>query len=427
LTPNFFSVIEETFPIPGRFRSKLPFDVAELSRLLTCERGERDIGYLNRPNLLSAYLRYFLPWNVFRLCRLFSLIAGASASSAGFSASPTSLSTGLAGFSASSIGRNTLPLFIDGDAVTDLGSGPLTLPLALWIAFPELRRTKLEFRCVDKSAAALDAGHKLFKALCAASGAETAWKIKAIHASMEEPLRGKPAKLVSAINVFNEVSAGIYTGGRLERIAQKAADLLERHCAANGSILAMEPGNPQGGAFITALRAALLERGRPPAAPCPHAGPCPMHANVSTGFHGEKQKHQKNKKAKWCHFAFDTEAAPPALHKLSIAAGIPKERATLSFLLAGPVTAGQVQGADSARTDGSAAPNLLSIRIISDVFPVSGGKGGTGRYGCSRKGMVLVTGSKAQLMAAVSGTLPELPFPADERRDPKSGALVISL
>jgi hypothetical protein len=402
------SVIEETFPVPGRFRSKLPGDVAELSRLLTSARGERDGGYLNRPNLLSAYLRYFLPWNVFRLCRVFSFAAGSSASLTG---------------------RGILPLLSDGDAVTDLGSGPLTLPIALWIAFPELRRTKPEFRCVDKSAAVLEAGHKLFKAFCASSGADAAWRIKTIHASMEEPLRGKPAKLVSAINVFNEISAGKYLGGRFEGNAQKAAVLLDRHCAPDGLILAAEPGNPQGGAFITALRAALLEKGRPPAAPCPHAGPCPMSANAAAEFHGEKQKitGDKNKKAKWCHFAFDTEAVPPALHKLSAAAGIPKERATLSFLLSGPVTDRQVQGANSARTDGNAAPDLLGVRIISDAFPVSVGKTGTGRYGCSQKGMVLVTGSRTQLNAAVSGTLLELPFPADERRDPISGALVVTI
>jgi hypothetical protein len=399
--PKLLSIIEETFPVPGRFRSRLPADVAELSRLLTCARGERDGGYLNRPNLLSAYLRYFLPWNVFRLCRLFSFTAGSSS-----------------GFSAGLMERSILPLLDDGDAVTDLGSGPLTLPIALWLAFPELRRVKLEFRCVDKSAAALDAGHKLFKALCAASGVDTAWRIKIIHASMEEPLRGNPAKLVSAINVFNEVSAGIHISGGLERNVQKAAALLERNCNANGSILTMEPGNPQGGAFITALRAALLERGRLPAAPCPHAGHCPYSGGITA--------------AKWCHFVFDTEDAPSALHKLSAAAGIPKERAALSFLLAGavparPLPAGQAHGADSAQTKSNANPNLLNIRIVSDAFPVSAGKAGTGRYGCSQKGMVLVTGSRAQLKAAVSGTLLELPFPADEPRDPKSGALAVPL
>ena len=61
------ALIEKTFPLPGRFRSALPSDVAELSRLLTSGRGERGLSYLGRPNLLSAYLRYFLPWNLYRL------------------------------------------------------------------------------------------------------------------------------------------------------------------------------------------------------------------------------------------------------------------------------------------------------------------------------------------------------------------------
>ena len=136
---NLLSLIETVFPIPGRFRQKLPADVAELSRLLTSARGERESGYLNRPNMLSAYLRYFLPWNVFRLCRLFFL-------NVDFSGKPDNL--------------NMLPVFRDGDAITDLGSGPLTFPISLWIAFPEFHSLKLEFRCADKSAVILEAGKK---------------------------------------------------------------------------------------------------------------------------------------------------------------------------------------------------------------------------------------------------------------------------
>jgi hypothetical protein len=385
---QLLSVIEETFPVPLRFRRKLPEDVAELSRLLTSARGERDSGYLNRPNLLSAYLRYFLPWNVFRLCRLFSF--------------------------------NTINL-ADGDAVTDLGSGPLTLPIALWIAFPRLRRLKLEFRCVDKSAAALEAGHRLFRALSSlpmdTSGgdrqASCSWKIKTIHGSMEELVRGKAAKLTTALNVFTE-TAGIQRGTAQNRPSpyiEKAAALLDKLCADNGSILVVEPGNPQGGAFISALRSALLERGRVPVAPCPHAGPCPLSKGQSPGGSLRKNS-RKAPNAKWCHFAFDTETAPPALHKLSAKAGIPKERAAMSFLLTGrPLN--KLSG-------------LLQVRIISDIFPVLQTHG-MGCYGCSEKGLVLLAGNKAQFDNAASGTLWELPLPAAEKRDSKSGALIIPL
>jgi len=390
-------VIEKTFPVPGRFRARLPGDVADLSRLLTSARGERDSGYLSRPSLLSAYLRYFLPWNVFRLCRLFSFDVP---------------------------GQSLFPPLSDGDAVTDIGSGPLVFPIALWMAFPGLRHVKLEFRCVDKSAAALDAGHKLFKALCDAAHCGGAWKIRIIHDSMDRPIRGSPAKLVTAVNVFNEVSTETNRAGSFAHDVKKAASLLTRLCGSNGSILVVEPGNPQGGAFIAALRAALLERGRLPAAPCTHSGACPLPGGPLPGA--------RNAKAKWCHFAFDTKTAPQALHGLSAAAGIPKERATLSFLLAGPAgeagarqTRRMEESACAKRTGGkAAATHLPRIRIISDAFPVSGG---SGCYGCSEKGMVLVTGHRARIGRAIPGTLLELPFPAFEQRDQKTGALIVPL
>jgi len=350
-----------------------------------------------------------------------------------------------------------MPQLSDGDAITDLGSGPLTLPIALWLAFPQLRRIKLEFRCVDKSAAVLDAGHKLFKAICSGkaaakdpasgNGENSSWKIKAIHASLEEPIRGKPAKLVAAVNVFNEISSGLYQSGGMERAAKKAATLLGKLCAPDGSILVVEPGNPQGGAFIAALRAAFLEKGRPPAAPCPHAVLCPFPGTSLPG--GTKSRkgapgRSSNTKAKWCHFAFDTEAAPAALHKLSAAAKIPKERATFSFLLTAPqadtpdLITQRRQDAKHAEEEGgenskkqlsssSFAPLRLcvgSFRIISDAFPVLHA---WGRYACSEKGMVLLTGKRLRVEALGPGTLLELPLPVKEQRDPKTGALVVAV
>ncbi|MCL1927804.1 MAG: small ribosomal subunit Rsm22 family protein [Treponema sp.] len=391
-------LIEKNFPIPGRFREKLPFDIADLSRLLTSARGERDGGYLNRPNMLSAYLRYFLPWNVFRLCKLFSLKAGVQAEQNN---------------------KNILSALSDGDIVTDLGSGPLTLPIALWIAFPELRNVKLEFRCVDKSAAILDAGYKLFKALCAISSSNTSgnvpgWKIKTIHDSIGAPIRGKPAKFVTAVNVFNEVYTEMQRSS-IERSAEKTAALLCRLCAGNGSILAVEPGNPQGGAFISALRAALLEKGKYPAAPCTHTEVCPLPGINTLSGNTPHQAHST--KNKWCHFAFNTDTAPYALHELSLKARIPKERATLSFLLAGP----------KYTTKGKPDLKLLPIRIVSDTFPVTSQKNNIGCYGCSEQGMVLVTGNRTQFNAILHGSLLTLSLPEKEQRDAKTGALIIPL
>ena len=372
---TMLSAIEETFPLPGRFRSKLPAGIAELSRLLTGARNEREGGYLNRPDLLAAYLRYFVPWNVFRLLKLFAMTGCPRA-------------------------------FTDGDAVSDLGSGPLTVPAALWLAFPGLRGTEIEFRCIDKSAAALDAGKRLFAALCRLTGHgkdACAWKIKTIHDSLEAPVRGKKAALVTAVNVLNETYPRGMTGN-----AGKAAALLCARCDEQGSVLVVEPGNPQGGACVAALRAAFLERGRFPAAPCTHEGACPAPGpGAKAGKSGTK----------WCHFAFDTDAVPEALHRLSASAGIPKERAVFSFILAGPA-------AGNARAE--AGTEAAPVRVLSDPFAVPS-ISLWGRYGCSRQGMVLLAGTKNALEAAAAGTRVELPFPPHPPRDSRTGFPVLYL
>jgi hypothetical protein len=404
------ALVEELFPLPRRFRAGLPYDVATLSSLLTFSRGERDSAYLRKAPLLSAYLRYFLPWNVYRLCRLLPAL-------------PLALS--------------------DGDSIVDLGSGPLTLPLALWIARPELRKQRLELRCVDKTGTALDAGKKLFDAL---SGGNSTWTIRLIHASLGAELRGPKAALVTAINVFNELFWDIAHGqpAALTAFAQRNAQLLTSLITETASVLVVEPGIPQSGAFIAALRAALIERGRPPCAPCPHAERCSCSDDGVN--HG---------KAKWCHFAFDTSDAPKPLLQLSDAAGIPKERATMSFLLTGkpdntpkgakdqPTTTFPLTGKPDNTPKGAKdqpattfplsgkqdnTPKGVITRVISDAFPV--GAPLYGRYACSSQGLVLLTGSRTALEQRPSGALLCLDQP-DERvslpRDPKSHALVFKI
>lgn len=386
LLDTFPQLVDRVFPLPGRFRAGLGRDVAELSLLLTSDRGDLPQGYLGRPALLSAYLRYFLPWNLYRLARLLP----------------------------------ALPLALtDGDAVTDLGSGPLTLPLALWIARPEYRSLGLEFRCLDRTDGALKAGKRLFAAL---AGPESSWKIRTIHASLNAPVKGQPAALVTAVNVYNEVFGGIpHADSRaLVQTAQREARRLAALSSPGGAIMVVEPGVPRSGEFIACLRAALMEQGRPPRSPCTHTGPCPFPGGKAAAGEGRTG----GEKRKWCHFAFDTADAPQALLALSAAAGLPKERAALSFLLAG----------GSGRPDLADKPPALSgaemaIRILSDPFPLpaDGKPGRYGRYGCSEKGAVLAAGEKQTVYGMNPGTLLRMPVPAPdkERRDPKTTALVV--
>lgn len=363
------SLIDKTFPLPRRFRSALPRDVAELSGLLTYERRERREDYLNRPPLLSAYLRYFLPWNVYRLARLLPALS--------------------------------LPLK-DGDAVTDLGSGPLTLPLALWIARRDLREVNLEFRCLDKTASALEAGKRIFTALAG----DSPWRIKTIHGVLGDPIRGPRAALVMAGNVFNEAVTGNSAGN-----VKRQGELLVSLAAPSGSIFVVEPGIPSSGDFIAGLRAVLSAGGFPPRSPCPQEGPCPLFDGKQGALSGGHCLHRKHG-AKWCHFVFDTRDAPQQLLRLSASTGIPKERAALSFLLAGA-------------SNTAFPPGHLPVRIISDAFPLTelGGQK-FGRYGCSAKGLILAAGEYRAVEALASGALAYFPSSAEKSRDPKSGALI---
>jgi hypothetical protein len=393
---GFLHLIDRTFPLPRRYAGRTPRDIAELSRLFTSAQGERTETYLGKPGILSAYLRYFLPWNLYRLCRL------------------------LPGLS--------LP-FEDGGAITDLGSGPLTLALALWISRPDLRSLRLEFRCIDRTAAVMRAGEKLFKAL---TGGECPWIIRLEKGSLERKdlPRGTdrpgvdkpPVRLAAAVNVFTELALNTAgrDGGRSRQFVEKSFKTLAAYSMEGGYILAVEPGNPQGGAFITGLRNALIESGGAVLAPCPHIQTCPFPSG-KTILRGAGRTLGKGK---WCHFTFDTEEAPAALRKLSAQAGLPKERAVLSFLLARLGGQGQSVQACQTGTD-------LRLRVISDAFPLPAAAADTrdtlfGRYCCSEQGMVLLTGKKSALEKAAPGALLEAACKGN-RRDPKTGALIAEI
>ncbi|MDR0443009.1 MAG: small ribosomal subunit Rsm22 family protein [Treponema sp.] len=351
-------MIEKTFPMPGRFRGALPSQVAELSRLLTGGRGDRSLSYLSRPNFLSAYLRYFLPWNLYRLCLLLpSLDLKLSA----------------------------------GDIITDLGSGPLTFVSALWMSRPDLRKLPLEFRCIDRCAPALEAGKKFFAALAGGSP----WKLYTVRESVNFRTKNNAGKkqsaLVCAVNLLNELYDDLPhsdTEG-LRRISANIARNMCNYASPSASILTVEPGVPHSGHFIAMLRAAFLELDHPPLSPCTHTAACPLSGG----------------KKRWCHFSYESVDAPKDLRRLSAAAGIPKERLTLSYLLTGH----------------AAARKNKSARVVSDAFPLPDNC--YGRYGCSEQGLVLLTGDEKRMDKTVSGAL-VTPIFANGQRDAKSGALL---
>ena len=424
-------LISGTFPIPGKFRGALPSDIAELSKLLTNSRGDRSLSYLSRPNYLSAYLYYFLPWNLYRLCILLpSLELKLSA----------------------------------GNIITDFGCGPLTFVSALWIARPDLRVMPLEFNCADRAGPVLEAGKKFFTALCEFTGsgnskesgsynnASCAWKInlikKDININKNASLYGSgghnKAALVCAVNMFNEQYDRISHNNTaaLRNLAKNAALFMHAEAEESASILTVEPGVPQSGKFISLLREAFIELGRMPSAPCAHTADCPLlhAANFSAqgmneqrqprsarqstrGEHGRSESSGK-KKDRWCHFAFETTDAPKKLMSLSAAAKLQKDRLVFSFLLAGEVKKAKAQ-------------SEKGVRVISDAFALPGGR--FGRYACSEQGLALVTGGKnliektGSLSLLSTGSLPEKGkfssgnLTVTDQHDAKSGAVIMEL
>ncbi len=417
LLDGFPELVQSVMPLDSRKLHGLPADIRELSHELTDERSERRVGYMNEPPVLSAYIRYYMWWNLVRLTRLFSGV-------------PIALE--------------------DGDAAVDLGSGPLTLPIALWMSRPELRAKKLTWYCVDLSQNALAAGEEIFLSLAAKTGNEP-WQIVRIKGELGVSLRRR-VRLVASANMFNELFWD--DPDPIEAQAKRHAKSLASYAEETAAVLLIEPGVPLAGRFVSLMRDSLIRLGFRPSSPCPHEGVCPF-----PGLRG----------GKWCHFVFDTADAPKALHKLSEDAGLPKDRAALSFVYAlrdgskpQPESVTASESADTASGDSpegdnpaaidagdavSASPlervsllagrfGVLPVRIASDPIRLPDYR--TGRYGCSEMGMVLVTGSgnagkwladEAPETGSPSGSLLRLTRPAGKRpdRDEKTGAILIAL
>lgn len=392
---HLVDAIDDALPLPKTRRRDLARSVRDLWTSLTSERSDRPADYLGMPESLSAYARYFLPWNVVRLVPLF---AG--------------------------------PRFDlrEGSTLLDLGSGPFTVPIALWIARPELRTRKLKVVCVDRVARVLEAGEAILDALSLRStGQAISWTIE----TRRDVIGGRrgnrtfpPADLVTAVNVFTET---FWQDRRPVR--EKAVDFaveLDSFRNPGGRILVVEPGEPRSGAFISAIREAFILSGSDPAAPCPHARACPVsgafrgfdtdNAGIPVSALPPVHRPRHRVKMPWCHFVCDISAAPKRLEKFSEDVGLPKDRLTLCYLLVDPARP-ESEGPKHPLTPS----NHLSVRMVSDAMRIP--RLGTGRYACSEIGYSLVTGPAAE---EASGRLVEVLTPRSIDRDEKSGAVVLT-
>ena len=384
---SFDEIIQGVRPLNSRQLQQLPEHIRELSHQLTDDRASRRLGYMNDNVQLSSYVRYYTWWNLVRLTRLFANLPD--------SVFPTADTTCL-----------------------DLGSGPLTVVTALWLARPELRKLKLIWYCLDVSANSMALGEDIFLSIAAKAKATDPsiepWQIIRVKGPFGTPIKQKAGFLTCA-NMFNELDQA--SDMPPEFTTKKYYEQLTRYTERDASILLVEPGVPKAARTLSLLRSRFIKDGRIIAAPCPHAEECPM-----SGF-----KAYTGSKNKWCNFAFSTEDAPSKLQKLSVAAKLPKERATLSFMA---VTHG------GSPTTGSTTVSIdtTEIRITSDKLRLPNYM--CGYYGCSQYGLVLLT-----LPDENNTRLPKPPFrpqsgdlisvkikkPDSLPRDEKSGALVIKI
>ena len=376
---NFDEIVQGVRPLNSRQMQNLSKDIRALSHQLTDERNTRRAGYMNANQELSAYIRYFTWWNLVRLTRVFSNI------------------------SSNSFALN------DGDVVLDIGSGPLTVVSALWLSRPELRNKKLTVYAMDISQSTMAVGEDLYlsiaaKALPSDENSLPHWNIVRVKGGIGTSIR-KKANFISCANMFNELYQKEHESP--EKIADAQIQNLLSYADERCSFFIAEPGMPVSGRFISLMRERFIKNNHPVVAPCPHHGICSMDGNHAR-YGGS---------AKWCNFSFSTENAPKKLLKLSESAGLPKERAVISFVFAG------AKGSLS-KTENS--EKTFFVNVVSDPILLPSRKAGF--YSCSQKGMVLLvdgggkklkSGDKIKMSMQKSTDILE--------KDKKSGAVLITV
>ena len=392
------SILDEIVPLTPRHRHDLGKSIRSLWEDLTSEKEHRTAEYLSSPVHASAYIRYFLPWNLVRLASIFS----------------------------------SLPLHLeDGASAMDIGSGPLTLPIALFLARPDLRSKHLTFYCADHTEKILKLGQMIFESICARlTGALSAWKIVLLHQQFGDYPPEKVDLLTSA-NLFNEFfwKSKAPLGMRASLTARQLLGYLK----GSGSIFLMEPGDPRSGSFISAVRAALSSFGAPPVAPCPHTYACPFpgifHSLETPGSDSppamgakplrELVMPRRREKYPWCHFTIGTEAAPPWLKNLSDEAGLSKDKLVFSYLLSSVPANLPQPGSQKPQATGQA-----SLRVVSEEFPLPGRL--LGRYACSSEGYSLLRYTPSARKPASGDLLRAPAMPKERPIDEKSGAIIVS-
>ena len=381
---DFGKIVQETRNLSSKQQVLLPKLIKKLSHQLTDDRNSRRLGYMNDTGQLSAYISYFMWWNLVRLTRLFASLP------------------------------ETAFKLNDGDFCLDLGSGPLTVPCALWLARPELRSKKLNFYALDLSQGALAAGEEIFLSIAAKTLKENQlpWKILRVKGALGTPVKHKPV-FITCANVFNEVT----------QTSEMPPDFLAKTCTADilkyfekdspsaQTVLLVEPGDPRSARLVSLMRDSFMRKGFAPLSPCPHLHACPMAGRTAANPNG-----------KWCNFAFDTKDAPEELLKLSKNANLQKDRASLSYVLLCRQEE-KTEGKNSSETE----KRELKLRVASDFIRLPEIHK-SAWYCCSELGLVLAIDKTNR--QPKNGDLLTVKHPGSAENcpsDKKTGAVILDI
>ncbi len=361
-------ILKRIQPMKEKHRKALASGVRGLSSLLTVERDNLPPDYMTRPEYMSAYLHYFLPWNIYRQGRL------------------------LQGLDFS---------LKEGSTVFDFGAGPLTFLQSMWLTRPHMRSNNYQYIGFDRSEPGLKVGRKLYEEFAGDKAGK--WKVN-IERQLGAARKYGQADFIVAANFINELNppraAAIGEATAEDLLIQRWDALLKPDAA----ILVIEPGTRASAKQLVRLRQAALATGWRVDSPCSHAQECAM-----PGSRG----------GPWCHFNFIPRDIPEWLFQFSRKVKLPKDRASLSFLL--------LKRGDNCPVRTVKAPTPSGgdglVRVISETFDLP--ENNLGRYGCGAKGLVLLKSPQTSIPGPQPGDLLTVKWPDNERRDTKSKAIIV--
>lgn len=368
-------LLQKEANISAKHFAQIKNTVSDLFKQLTSERNTRYANYLNSDAFVFAYAYYYLPWNCYKMTKLF-------------------LHLSIAELIAKKNKRCGAEHRDDALVFADFGSGPLTVPIALWIAEPKLRAKKITWYCFDLSNKILDLGEKIFHELERRNKKNAGnWTIKKVQsafgAKSTEQFLNEHQRIdfYFSCNMFNE-----FINQNAENFANetyRSVETIRKYLAEDAYALIVEPGNPQGGKIITSMRSHFLEKNFSVLSPCVHCGVCPLDEEAAVCSRGNKSFSKNNftfARGKWCHFMVTAKEQIESLQTISEQVKLPKEKLVFSYLLA----------AQKDTIPASQSENIFRVIITSELIKLRNGC--AGRYACSEYGFLLLKSESPQFL-----------------------------